>query len=398
MLKEDFLERVKTKHPSNFDRYDYSSLPNEFHNKSKIPIICKIHGPFEQVAIYHSSEGNGCRICSGNVKSNTNEFVKKARKVHNDKYNYDKVNYTNNHTKVIINCPKHGDFQQSPIQHLSGKNCLLCSRDVNRYTADDFIRKAKSIHGDKYNYDKVNYKQSKIPVTITCFIHGDFNQKPDSHINTPYSGCPKCYADKLRLTRIDFLNKANKIHNSKYIYNDSVFENTRAKITVRCEKHGTFTQRTNHHLRGRGCPRCVSSMGEKFTTIVLNKYKIQFIPEYKTEDINKRYRYDFYLPEYNIYIEYHGRQHYEADEFFGGKKRLIKQQRADKIKIEIIKRSTGLLIVLKHTFNTLEKIENELLRIFLMIHPYFLSDKELVKQYIKDSNVYLIEDNLIYKR
>ncbi len=210
MLKEQFLNKIKLKHPNNLIKYDYSLLPNEFKAHSKIPIICKEHGVFEQNNSNHLF-GSGCPKCKV-VKlsirriSNKIEFVKKAREVHNDKYNYDKVNYINSHAKVIITCPIHGDFEQTPSSHLSGSDCLKCGIvkiSISLFSnKEQFIRKAKIIHGDKYSYDKVDYKHSHKKVIITCQFHGDFEQRPTNHLSG--HGCFACYGtykrNKTKLT------------------------------------------------------------------------------------------------------------------------------------------------------------------------------------------------------
>ena len=150
------------------------------------------------------------------------------------------------------------------------------------------------------------------------------------------------------------------------------------------------------HLNGAGCPNCKESFGEKHIAQILNKYNIKYIKEYRIQ--NYRYFYDFYLPDYDIYIEYHGRQHYEPLSFFGGIARYEYTQKNDKDKIELVSKSGGLLIVIKYTFNTLEQIEDELIRLFSYIHPEFLNNKNEVKKYINNSKIYLIDENVCYTR
>ena len=128
------------------------------------------------------------------------QFIKKAKLVHGNKYDYSKTIYLNGHKKVIIICKKHGNFYQEPANHLFGNGCQQCSIDkhkVNKqekslinkenknrfkYDINKFIEKAKSVHGDKYDYSKVQYTNSKTKITITCKEHGDFYQLPSFHI------------------------------------------------------------------------------------------------------------------------------------------------------------------------------------------------------------------------
>lgn len=101
------------------------------------------------------------------------EFITRANLLNNNKYSYDKVIYKNNYTKVIITCPIHGDFEQIPRNHLNGNQCPKCAR-IKRSLKDHFVEKAIQIHGNKYNYSKVEYKTNKDKVCIICPKHGEF--------------------------------------------------------------------------------------------------------------------------------------------------------------------------------------------------------------------------------
>ena len=121
-------------------------------------------------------------------RSTTEEFIEKARKVHGDKYDYSKVNYINEHTKVIIVCPIHGDFLQQPNSHLSKRNCPKC---VNRkLTTEEFIKKAKEVHGNKYDYTCTEYINKRTKVKILCKqCNKIFEIFPFNHILNKH-GCP----------------------------------------------------------------------------------------------------------------------------------------------------------------------------------------------------------------
>lgn len=125
----------------------------------------------------------------------TEGFIIKARKIHGDKYDYSKVKYENSKTKVCIICPKHGEFWQTPNNHLTGFQCKLCGREQatikNSSTTDQFIEKARLVHGNKYDYSKVNYVNNKTKVNIICPIHGEFKITPDSHLSQK-AGCILC--------------------------------------------------------------------------------------------------------------------------------------------------------------------------------------------------------------
>ncbi len=132
------------------------------------------------------------------AKSNTKEFIEKVMKIHGSTYDYSKVEYQNSKSKVIITCKEHGDFLQMPNSHLNGSGCAECGAEYaikinkERLTSNtaDFIEKSQGIHGDTYDYSKVEYTNVKEKVIITCKEHGDFLQMPNSHLSN--QGCAEC--------------------------------------------------------------------------------------------------------------------------------------------------------------------------------------------------------------
>jgi len=230
----------------------------------------------------------------------TEDFIRRAKDVHGDTYYYDKTNYVRNNEKVVITCPQHGDFTQLPSDHLSGKGCSVCGlekrRQSRRKTNDDFISKAKEVHGDKYNYDKTNYEYSNQKVIITCPIHGD------------------------------------------------------------------FPQIANDHLSGKGCFKCRESKGEKYVNELLTNNNIEFTPQYTFKDcssISERgfctpLPFDFYLPEYNTCIEYDGKGHFEP---VFGVKSFESTQRTDKLKTDYCQKNGIKLIRIPYTIN-LKNVED----------------------------------------
>jgi len=188
------LNQFKTIHG---DRYDYSRV--QYKNiDTKVTIICPEHGEFLQTPFHHR-KGHGCPKCANEYKSkkmmkSKSQFILDARKVHGDKYDYSKVDYKNVQKKIKIICPKHGIFEKTPNSHLRGRGCPECSHRLVKNN-EDFCKYAKKAHGDKYDYSKVHYKNSNTKVTIICPEHGEFQQKPILHFQG--RGCPKC-ANKLR--------------------------------------------------------------------------------------------------------------------------------------------------------------------------------------------------------
>ena len=181
---EGFIKKAKEIHG---DKYDYGKVDYKG-SKEAVCIICPDHGEFYQKSGDHIS-GRGCPRCGGTTKLTEGGFIKKAREVHGDKYDYSKIEYKNNREKVCIICPDHGEFYQIPRDHLKGMGCRRCA-GLEKLTTEEFVKRSKSIHGDKYDYSKVEYKNSHTPVEIFCKIHGYFSQIPAAHLKG--KGCYKC--------------------------------------------------------------------------------------------------------------------------------------------------------------------------------------------------------------
>lgn len=268
-------------------------------------------------------------------KSTKEEFIKKAELIHNRKYDYSNVEYVNSQTKVSIICPIHGKFLQTPAMHLSGNGCPKCKAQkqgsIQRKKVEDFVNEAKEIHGDKYDYSKVNYKNTHEKVCILCPKHGEFWQTPIKHLEG--NGCPKCYGN-VRLTTEEFVEKAKQIHGDKYDYSSSEYENSRTKLKIICKKHGEFWQTPHSHLNGDGCPFCKYSHLENEIKNMLEENNIVYEPQKRFSWLGKM-SLDFYIPSKEIAIECQGSQHYIPYNFFGGKKCLEETKKRDQKKKEL---------------------------------------------------------------
>jgi hypothetical protein len=240
------------------------------------------------------------------------EFVDKAKKVHGDKYDYSKVEYVNNRTEVIIICPIHGEFKVIPDSHLRGTNCPFCgeiNRRINKTSnLESWIKKAKKVHGDKYDYSKSIYNGATEPINIICPKHGEFIQRASDHLSG--YGCKKCGYEKvshsLSLDLEDIITKANEVHNNKYEY---VISNngTKNKINIVCPIHGIFKQRLGNHLyRLSECPKC-ANIFSKFEESIYNfltENNIKCIRNDKS--ILNGLELDLLIPSHNIAIECNG--------------------------------------------------------------------------------------------
>ena len=197
-------------------------------------------------------------------KLTTEEFIQKAKQIHGDKYNYSKTTYMKSNQKITIICPEHGEFSQTPNCHLSGSGCPKCIKKATN--KESFIEEAKKIHGDKYDYSKVIYVKSTERVCLICTEHGEFWQTPGNHLSG--RGCFKCRGEKIwdkrgRTTNEDWILRAQKIHGNKYDYSKVNYIDNISKICIICPEHGEFWQKAYSHLSGCGCPKC--NGGVKYT-------------------------------------------------------------------------------------------------------------------------------------
>jgi len=291
--------------------------------------------------------------------SNTENFKIKANNKHSNKYEYSLVDYINQTQKVVIICPIHGEFKQTPKSHIQGKGCLLCGREEmkNKLTKNNekFIFDAIKIHGNKFDYKNINYISSHNEIKIICSIHGEFKQTPSNHLKG--HGCTYCTYNNKNIET--FIEEGDKIHNNKYDYSKVNYRNNKIKVKIICPEHGEFEQSPDHHInRKHGCPLCNESKGEIEIKDILENKKIKYLRQYKFPDCKNinLLPFDFYLPDYNICIEFNGIQHYKPVNYFGGIIKFKQQQINDKIKKDYCKSKNINLIIIRYN----EKISDKL--------------------------------------
>ena len=296
MSQSDFILRAQNIHGK---KYDYSEV--EYKNSiTKIKVICPEHGAFYVRPIDHIHHKTGCSVCAGTNKSNTEEFIRKAKEKYGEKYDYSKIEYKNNKTKVCIICHEvdefgneHGEFWQRPNDHLSGYECKKCK---NKYTptTEEWIQKAIKVHGNNYDYSKVNYKDAKSKICIICPIHGEFYQIPNNHLNG--CGCPNCNS-----------NKKSKME--------------------------------------EGIAQMLDGLGYQYTRQKTFKWLIH----------NRNLFLDFYIPYKKIAIEVQGDQHFRSIKRFGGEEYLELQKERDYTKKRLCEEhGIKLFYITKKNYNLTE--------------------------------------------
>ena len=264
-------------------------------------------------------------------KCSQEEVIARFRKVHGDKFDYSQVNYKKMHTPVLVECPIHGFFETPPSRHLCGHGCPYCAG--KNHTSEWAIQRAKEVHGNKYEYLPFEFINNKSVMTIVCPEHGPFTRTVQQHIND-HSGCPECRSRK-RYTKDSFVRESQKVHGDKYDYIGE-YVDTQTKIAIRCKKHNyIFSPIPADHLRGSGCPICSESHGERQIAKWLDEHNMSYQRQYKLVPSQvlfgrNMFRIDFFLPQYNTFIEYHGRQHYERVEIWHTEEQFAEQQDRDR--------------------------------------------------------------------
>jgi len=344
LTTEEFIEKAKKVHG---DIYDYSEV-HYINAKTKVTIICKEHGEFQQVPDLHL-RGSGCKLCgikrrqvSDNLKY-AGIFCDSANAVHGDLYDYSKVEYTTAKEKVIVICKDHGEFRVSPDNHITkGAGCPVCGRfkqNISRSMKfDDFVVNARNVHGSKYIYVSGKFVNASTKTIIICPKHGEFKQTPNKHLAG--QGCVECgrerISSKKSYTTEDFIKKAKEVHGDTYDYSKVKYINSLTPVEIVCKEHGLFNQTPNAHISAKcGCTKCVLSYNCRLISRYLDSIGVNYVIEKRFDEC--RYKnplpFDFYLPDFNMLIEFHGGQHYKFNEFFHRTKECFKAcQNRDKIK------------------------------------------------------------------
>ena len=302
-------------------------LKNYKNTYTKIPLICSEHGKFK-LRLNDLLQGTNCPKCSKYSKKSYEERIKELKKLE-PKYDYSLItkewwqkNYKNTYTKIPIICPIHGKFEIRLSDFKNGNRCPKCSK-YSKKSREYYISLFKKIHGDKYDYSLIteewwqkNYiSQHKTKIPIICPEHGLFYQYIFNH---KYHGCPKCtkFSKKSRKERLKQLKEIFPEYDYSLITEEwwqKNYKNTYTKIPVICPIHGVFYIKLNNLLNGSGCPTCASSKGERIIEYFLRKINLKYIKEFKVPESNLRF--DFYLPNYNLAIEYDGELHFKNVKF-----------------------------------------------------------------------------------
>jgi hypothetical protein len=326
--------------------------------------------------VKHKSSCNDETIITEMKKLTTQDFIERAKKIQGEKFDYSKSIYIGMFEPITIICPIHGKYTQRADAHLRGQDCPICGDEKaaksNRLTPDEFIEKAKKVHGEKYDYSQTVYfsrGQNRGIIKIICPTHGEFFQSAENHLKG--SGCNKC-AGRFLQDKNEFIKKSKEIFGDAYDYSQVDYKGAVTKVGLICKKHGLFTVTpTNHISKQSGCPICKESKGERLVSQILDSLKIEYIRQKTFDDCRgntgkkfcRKLPFDFYLPNFNTIIEYDGRQHFQPVMEFGGQEGFEKIQITDKLKNDYLERNNIKVIRIPYTTkneDVLQLIQNSL--------------------------------------
>ena len=325
--QEIFIEKAKAQYPD----YGYSKVEYKGRDTA-VTLICPKHGEFAirprtLLSKEKGKQPHGCWECCGMKKpalNNSEMFKEKVLAIYDEKYVFHWEDYKCKTSLIRVECKLHGEHKISADAILHGSACIYCN---GRLYPKDWIKNAKSVHGDKYIYDESKPPRIKSDrIRYKCPIHGWQETRYDCHVDLK-CGCPVCagYPNKLSTEqrKANWVKRCKKKYNDRFDYSQFVYVNNDTKGLVTCkEHHYSYMIDPWMHLRGAGgCPFCTGSEGEVHIRTWLENHHINFVPQYSIPNENlfckrKHLMVDFYLPDYRMFIEMNGEQHYKNIAYF----------------------------------------------------------------------------------
>ena len=225
---------------------------------------------------------NNClkKSCAMSKKLTTQEWIEKAKLVHGEFYDYSKTVYINSDSRVSILCKEHGEFEQKAANHLQGKGCIQCginkSAATKIKTQEQFVTEVRVVHNNKYSYECTEYAGIENKITVLCPLHGKFRIKANSHIQG--HGCQMCRNEtvkaKLKIPQNSIIKRFKARHGNKYDYSEVEYVDMHTKVKILCDIHGIFEQIPRAHLANQGCPSCAKTGFDNNKPAILYYLKI----------------------------------------------------------------------------------------------------------------------------
>lgn len=268
-------------------------------------------------------------------------------------------------TPILHHCLKHDIYWNTyPLNVLKGHGCIECRKAMihkkNGRKHNEYVEELIKIN--PYIIVLGEYINAKTPILHYCTIHDvEWNACPDSILHG--CGCPECgkekIGDRLRKSHDQYVNDVR--NKNKNIIVVGRYIDSQTPILHKCLKDGyEWMAKPTNILSGFGCPKCSESKGEKKVGQWLYAHNIVYDYQKCFDDCIdiKPLSFDFYLPMYNVCIEYQGRQHYEPVEHFGGEEQFKVQQRHDQIKRDYCRKNNINLLEIPYYKDAEEKLNN----------------------------------------
>lgn len=251
----------RAKRPIDLSKFVYAG------SSQKGVATCPEHGDF-LISANALMNRIGCPACALKERADkrrmpVSEFINRASAVHADVYDYTNVRYTNSQGYVLIVCPTHGEFSQTPSAHLTGRGCPTCGDtkigDKCRISQSDFLARCTDVHGDRYDLSRVAYKGVSKKIEVVCKEHGVFYPTA-GNFTANKSGCPTCarllVGSKSRMSEQSYIERAKALHSNRFEYGEISYKKGGPFLSVVCKEHGRFEQRLHDHMKGVGCVKC----------------------------------------------------------------------------------------------------------------------------------------------
>ena len=343
----DFIDAATQVHG---DKYDYSKA-NYILASNKVKVYCPKHD-WEWGVTWqsHIISQSGCKYCARESKINVEDVISRFKKVHKDLYDYSLyTKWEGWHQTFEVKCKKHEGyiFKPTPASHFYQKSgCDKCFRIklslLSIKPQELYIKQAKVVHANRYDYSQTVYEGDKKDLTIICKEHGPRTIRADHHLSG--SGCMPCWREIMSSVLLysfnDFFKIANEVHLGKYKYKEETYSTYNEEITIICPEHGEFRQVAWYHAKGSGCISCNQSKGEREVERFLLNKNIKYEKQKKFPGCKRKRElpFDFWIPFMRTLIEYDGEQHYKErkEGIYKGKFEDIQQR--DNIKNEFCKK------------------------------------------------------------
>ena len=330
--KERFLKKARAMYPDyDFSRVEYKD------RETYIVVVCPVHGEFKirPRTLLLGEKGqkpHGCWKCNNLIPPYEKEltfdtFKRRMHELYGDKYTFVWSDFNNRQSMIRFICKEHGEQRRSVTGLSDGKGCAYCN---GKFYPPDWIKNARAVHGEKYEYDESRPPQRGADyIRYKCPVHGWQETRYDCHV-LQGCGCALCAGVQNKLPaeyrKQRWIERCRKKFNDRFDYSQFEYVDNDTKGTIICrEHHCSFITDPWTHLRGSGaCPLCSSSKGEALIRTWLENNNVKFDTQYKLPNENmfckRQYLLaDFYLPDLNLIIEMNGEQHYQPVEHFNTK-------------------------------------------------------------------------------